>query len=134
MRVAAAQLTQAIARADPRVLHAHWPVILLAGARSGRRATKGLLGALLADVHPRVRRSAASALGVILDGASKNYIAAAMWRPSRHPAAFTPLSETIGIIVSACHEVLRKVVRCEPDDAVSLAALKTFAIHRQLFG
>jgi hypothetical protein len=51
-----------------------------------------------------------------------------MWRPSRHPAAFTPLSETIGIIVSACHEVLRKVVRCEPDDAVSLAALKTFAI------
>jgi len=128
VRVAAAQLTQAIARADPRVLHAHWPVILLAGARSGRRATKGLLGALLADVHPRVRRSAASALGVILDGASKNYIAAAMWRPSRHPAAFTPLSETIGIIVSACHEVLRKVVRCEPDDAVSLAALKTFAI------
>ena len=130
VRVAAAQLMQAIARADARALHPYWGAVLHVGSSKGTRSarSKGLLGALRTDENARVRRSMASALGAMLDGPSKSYMAAATWRPRRHPGAFTPLSETIGDAVTACHDVLREVVRTEADDGVATAGLKAFAI------
>ena len=138
VRTNAALCVSALARADSRSMHAHWPKLLPTSATQllARSPTATVVRCALNDPSPRVRAAAMAATANLLEGpATKRYLAAAEVRTNPKTGAvvranFASLSSTLGDIARATHEALTRAVRAEPALSCVPAACKALgAFH-----
>lgn len=138
VRANAALCVGALARADSRSMHAHWPKLLPTSVTQllARSPTATIVRCALNDPSPRVRAAATAATASLLEGpATKRYLAAAEVRTNPKTGAvvranFASLSSTLGDIACATHEALTRAVRAEPASSCVPAACKALgAFH-----
>jgi hypothetical protein len=135
VRGAAALCVGALARANPRSLHAHWPKLLPASSAQllPRSPTTTLLRVALQDPAPRVRAAALSAIAHLLEGnVTRQYMAVAEVRTNPKTGAvirrnFASLSSTLGDVAATTHDALVRIVQAEPSLACLPAACKALS-------
>jgi hypothetical protein len=135
VRANAALCVSALARANPRSLHAHWPKLLPTSVAQllARSPTPTVVRCALNDPSPRVRAAALAATAHLLEGpATRTYFAAAEVRFNSKTGAviranFASLSSTLGDIACATHEALVRAVRGEPALSCLPAACKALS-------
>ena len=131
VRVAALLCLQALARADPKALHAHWPALLpTRHVLQPCPRERTLLTAVLFDPKPKARLAATSALSGMLEGPSTRPFLQVGEAGSGggRGMAFTPLSALLGQMMVQLHTGLLHGVAADPDPAVvggHLRALST---------
>ena len=135
VRANAALCVSALARANPRSLHAHWPKLLPTSVAQllARSPTPTVVRCALNDPSPRVRAAALAATAHLLEGpATRTYFAAAEVRFNSKTGAviranFASLSSTLGDTACATHEALVRAVRGEPALSCLPAACKALS-------
>lgn len=123
VRLNAAAAIAALAKADPRSVHQHWPLLLpTSTAQTLPRSPQNTLAkVLLNDPSPRVRAAAAQTIAALFESAvSRQYLVAAevlldkkTGLPKRR-VNFASLSSTLGDIACATHHALVRAVQTEP--------------------
>ena len=135
VRANAALCVSALARTNPRSLHAHWPKLLPTSVAQllARSPTPTVVRCALNDPSPRVRAAALAATAHLLEGpATRTYFAAAEVRFNSKTGAviranFASLSSTLGDTACATHEALVRAVRGEPALSCLPAACKALS-------
>ncbi|KAL2653169.1 hypothetical protein R1flu_021297 [Riccia fluitans] len=98
---------QAVARADPKLLHAHWVVLLpTQDVLQTRPHQATLLTVLLNDPVMKARMAAASTLALMLESPARAYLQVAEHRDVARSKSFTTLSSSLGQLVIQLHRVV----------------------------
>ncbi|BBM97676.1 HEAT repeat-containing protein 6 [Marchantia polymorpha subsp. ruderalis] len=120
---------QAIARADPKVLHAHWVVLLpTQDVLQPRPYQATLLTVLLFDPLTKARMAAASTLAVMLEGPARAFLQVAEHRDIARSNSFTTLSSSLGQLVIQLHIGLVHVISNEAHGGIVVGALKSLSL------
>ncbi|KAL3684955.1 hypothetical protein R1sor_002977 [Riccia sorocarpa] len=120
---------QAIARADPKILHAHWMTLLpTQDVFQPRPYQATLLTVLLNDPVMKARMAAASTLACMLEGPARAFLQVAEHREIARSKSFTTLSSSLGQLVIQLHIGLLHVISNEPPGVLVVSALKALSL------
>ncbi|GFR41288.1 hypothetical protein Agub_g1803, partial [Astrephomene gubernaculifera] len=133
VRLAALSCIQAMARSDPRALHAHWSALLpLHSPLQPRPLTPHLLTVLLYDPLAKVRALAASTLACLLDGPAQRAILAVAEARSMTPRTplrgFLTLSLSLGQLLLGAHAGLLAAAAREGSAGVLPGVLRALVV------
>lgn len=120
---------QALARVDPKSLHAHWMLLFPAhDVLNNRRLQNSLLKTVLYDPILKVRMAAAATISLMLEGPSRAFMQMAEFRESGKFGSFMTLSCSLGQIVLQLQRGLTHLVLNEPNIGLLVASLKALSL------
>lgn len=128
-RASAIRCIQALARTDPKALHAHWMLLLPTyDVFNLRRSQATLLNALLFDPFLKVRMVAASTICAMLEGPSRSFMQVAEYKESGKFGSFMTLSCSLGQILLQLQRGLAYLVLNECNIGLLVASLKALSL------
>ncbi|EFJ31932.1 hypothetical protein SELMODRAFT_408282 [Selaginella moellendorffii] len=120
---------QAIARADPKSLHAHWTLLLPThNVLHPRLYQPTLVTTLIFDPVSKTRLAAASTISALLEGPAKAFLQVAEYKDSGKAGSFTTLSTSLGQIIVQLYTGLLHSVSNESQSGVLVAILKALSL------
>ncbi|CAM6087115.1 unnamed protein product [Calypogeia fissa] len=120
---------QALARPDPKVLHAHWVVLLPTNdVLQPRPFQATLVTILLFDPIMKVRMAAASTVAVMFEGPARAFLQAAEYKEMPRSKSFTTLSSSLGQLVIQLLIGLVHVIANESHGGILVATLKALSL------
>ncbi|KAJ7526085.1 hypothetical protein O6H91_17G080600 [Diphasiastrum complanatum] len=129
IRINAILSIQAIARADPKSLHAHWSSLFpMHDVLHPRPRQATLLTALLFDPISKARLAAASTVAALLEGPSRAFLQVAEYREVSRAGSFTTLSSSLGQTLIQLHTGLVYLISNESHCGTYMAALKALSL------
>ncbi|CAK9259601.1 unnamed protein product [Sphagnum jensenii] len=120
---------KALARIDPKSLHAHWSSLLLThDVFQPRPYQATLLTVLLFDPIVKARVAAASTIAMMLEGPVRAFLQVAEHREFARSGPFTSLSGSLGQTVVQLHTGLLHIVSNEKHGGILAAALRALSL------
>eukprot|EP00250_Pteridium_aquilinum_P000734 c10890_g1_i1 orf=147-3497(+) len=128
-RALAISSIQALARADPKSLHAHWILLFPThDIMNTRRLQNSLLKSLLYDPILKVRMAAAATISLMLEGPSRAFIRMAEFRDIGKTGSFMTLSFSLGQVLLQLQKGLTHLAVNETNSGLLVASLKALSL------
>ncbi|KAI5057555.1 hypothetical protein GOP47_0027570 [Adiantum capillus-veneris] len=120
---------QALARAEPKSLHAHWTLLFpMYDILNTRRLQNSLLKTLLYDPILKVRVAAAATISLMLEGPSRAFIRMAEFRDIGKTGSFMTLSFSLGQVLLQLQRGLSHLALNETNLGLLVAILKALSL------
>ncbi|MCO5611426.1 hypothetical protein L7F22_065679 [Adiantum nelumboides] len=128
-RALAILIIQALARSEPKSLHAHWTLLFPAyDILITRRLQNSLLKTLLYDPILKVRVTAAATISLMLEGPSRSFIRMAEFRDVSKAGSFMTLSFSLGQVLLQLQRGLTHLALSENNLGLLVAILKALSL------
>ncbi|KAH7298520.1 hypothetical protein KP509_25G047800 [Ceratopteris richardii] len=120
---------QALARAEPKSLHAYWTLLFPThDIMNRRRLQTSLLNTLLYDPILKVRMAAAATVSVMLESPSRAFIRMAEFKDAGKTGSFTTLSFSLGQVLVQLQRGLTHLALTETNPGLLVASLKALSL------